>query len=73
MNAITPEELDNWFTYHAPQHGDNEKYEEIRKAGKELARLIVSYAPPCADTTYAVRQVRMATMTANAAIACGGK
>lgn len=70
---ITQEQLDNWFTYHAPQPGQNEKYIGIREAGKHLAEMIVSACPESADCTAAVRKVREAVMTANQAIACGGK
>jgi hypothetical protein len=65
--------LDNWFTYHAPQPGQPEVYEKIRNAGKAFAEQIVALTPPSADQTAAVRHVRDAVFTANAAIACGGK
>lgn len=64
------EELENLFTYHTPVAGDIEKYIAIREWGFNLANTIVNMCPPCADTTAAVRKVREAVMTANAAIAC---
>jgi len=70
---ITQEQLNNWFTYHGPVAGQEEKYLFIRNAGKHFAEAIVENAPDCADTTAAVRKVREAVMTANQAIACGGK
>ena len=73
MASITDETLANWFTYHAPGPGDPDRYIEIREAGKSLAQAIVRNTPASADQTAAVRKVREAVMTANAAIACGGK
>lgn len=70
---IPQEQLDNWFTYHSPTPDQLPKYKAIRDAGKTFAAEIVSNAPDCADTTAAVRKVREAVMTANQAIACGGK
>ena len=70
---ITDDQLQNWFTYHAPTEGQPAKYEKLRHAGLELARTIVELTPPSADQTAAVRKVREAVFTANAAIACDGK
>lgn len=66
-------ELDNWFMYHRPEGDQPEKYEKLRAAGKKLAEEIIALTPTCADQTMAVRKVREAIFTANAAIACGGK
>jgi len=65
-------DLENWFTYHAPEVGDRTKYENIRAAGKEFAYTIVRNTPHSADRMAAIRKVREAVMTANAAIACKG-
>jgi hypothetical protein len=70
---ITDADLDNWFSYHPPKKGQAEQCEVIRQVGKEFARTIVSNTLPCANQTAAIRKVREAVMTANAAIACGGK
>jgi hypothetical protein len=35
--------------------------------------MIVALTPPSADQTAAIRKVREAVFTANAAIACGGR
>jgi len=67
------EKIENWFTYHPPTPGQPEKYVAIRDAGKALALAIAQHAPPSADQTAAIRKVREAVMTANAAIACDGK
>lgn len=70
---ITDDDLENWFTYHKPEGDQPGRYESIRRAGLDLARMIVAATPPSADQTAAIRKVREAVMTANAAIACGGK
>lgn len=64
--------LDNWFTHHPPTHDQVRKYEQLREAGRNFAVVIRALCPPGADTTTAIRTVREAVMTANAAIACGG-
>ena len=70
---ITEDDLKNWFTYHAPQGVDPAKYGAIREAAHAFASVILSNTPPCADQTAAIRKVREAVFTSNAAIACGGK
>jgi hypothetical protein len=71
---ITSDQLKNWFTYHAPEDEIAiAKYRAIREAGLHLAESIVANTPSSADQTAAVRKVREAVMTANAAIACGGQ
>ena len=69
---ITDAQLDNWFTYHAPKEGQPEKYTAIRNAARHLAGVIVANTPSSADQTTAIRKIREASMTANAAIACDG-
>jgi hypothetical protein len=70
---ITDSQLDNWFTYHSPKPNQPASYEAIREAGKLLAIAIRDLTPPSADQTAAIRKVREAVMTANAAIACDGQ
>ena len=71
--SITDEQLANWFTYHSPTPEQLPKYLAIREAGAAFAKVIVENSPSSADQTAAVRKVREAVMTANQAIACGGK
>lgn len=52
-----------------PNEAQKRAYRDIRSAGMDLVERIVAYCPPCADTTAAIRKVREAVMTANAAIA----
>lgn len=72
-HAFTQEQLDNWFKYHSPTEEQQRCYVRIREAGKQLAVAISECCPKSADATAAVRKVREAVMTANAAIACDGK
>ena len=67
------EQLDNWFSYHSPSTDDLVKYQTLRDAARDFAEVINALCPESADKTSAIRKVREATMTANAAIACKGK
>lgn len=71
--TITPDQLDNWFTYHSPTPEQLPQFQAIREAGKRLAEAIVDNSPPSADQTAAIRLVREACFTANSAIACQGR
>lgn len=68
--TISQADLDNWFVYHAPKDGQGAKYTEIREAAKTFAEVIVKLTPASADQTAAIRKIREAVFTANAAIAC---
>jgi hypothetical protein len=70
---ITDEQLVNWFTYHKPELDQNVRYELINAAALAFARVVLKNTPASADQTAAIRDIRNARMTANAAIACGGK
>lgn len=68
---ITREDLDNWFTFHPLSGLDQaERYTAIRAAAREFAAVILKHTPASADQTAAIRKVREAVFTANAAIAC---
>ncbi len=66
------EKLDEIFKYHAPTPDDTMAYEKLRASAKDFARAILDLTPPCADQSAAIRLVREAVMTANAAIALHG-
>ena len=70
---ITPEMINNWFTYHSPTPNQTEDYKAIRDAGRKFAEVVLSCTPESADQTTAIRTIREAVMWANASIACGGK
>lgn len=67
-NKLTLANLDDVFSY---QNDPNRipHYDAVRQAAKELARAILTNAPECADRSAALRDVRNAVMSANAAIA----
>jgi|HubBroStandDraft_6_1064221.scaffolds.fasta_scaffold00134_4 hypothetical protein len=66
-------DINNIFTYHAPGPEHLPKYEAIRAKAKEMGQCIVDNTPVSADQTAAIRLLREAVMTANAAIALDGK
>jgi len=70
---ITQDDLENWFVYHSPSPEQIPHYQAVRDAGRNLATAILEHTPPSADQSAAIRHVREAVMTANAAIACDGK
>ena len=67
---MTAKEIDNWFSYHTPNQEQINKYQVIRNTARSLAMVILDNTPSCADQTAAIRKLREAVMTANAAIAC---
>lgn len=74
--GITVEDLD-WlddvFSYHRPTEDQLPRYERLRAGAHAFARIIMECAPKCADRTAAIRHIREAVMTANAAIALNGR
>ena len=71
MTGITKDQIKNWFTYHSPKGDQTERYMTIRVAGALCAETILANTPSGPDQSAAIRKVREAVMTANAAIACG--
>ncbi len=70
---MTTEEVNEAFTYHAPSPKQIEAYSVIRSTARSLALVILENTPACADQTAAIRKLREAVMTANAAIAINTK
>lgn len=62
-------DLDALFTYHPPRGDQAERFERLRTAAREYARLIQSLTPSSPEQTLAIRKVHEASMQANAAIA----
>lgn len=67
--AITNEDIEELFTYHAPKPGQPERYQAIREAAKNLAKVIVENTPPSPDQSASIRDLRISVMQANASIA----
>jgi hypothetical protein len=61
------------FRYHAPTAEQVARYARIREAAKVLAYTILADTPASADQSAALRLVREAVMTANAAVALNGR
>lgn len=66
------EKLSELFRYHPPNPEDLPKYAAINQAAKNFAEVILSTCPSCSDMKDAIRKIREARMTANAAIALNG-
>ena len=66
-------DIENWFTYHVPGESQIESLKQIRAAAKNLARVILENTPTGADQAAAFRKLRECVMTANAAVALGGR
>lgn len=69
---VTLENLDHVFDYHAPRPDQLPKYAAVREAAKNFAKVIIVNAPIGADRSAAIRLLREAMMTTNAAIALSG-
>jgi hypothetical protein len=67
---IEQAQLENWFSYHAPVGDQPRRYEALRAAGKRFAETVLRLTPAGSDQSAAIRQIREAVYTANAAVAC---
>lgn len=67
---ITIETIENSFTYHAPVGTQQQRYEKLREAAKELALLILEDTPSSREQSLAITKLEEAIMWANKAIAC---
>lgn len=70
---VTLENLHDVVSYHAPDADGRAHIEKIRVAAEKFMRTILTSTPACADQAAALRLAREAMMTANAAVALGGK
>ena len=61
--------LDDLFTYHPPRPDQIPRYQTIRDAARVFAKIVLENTPTSADQSAAIRKIREAVMTANAAIA----
>lgn len=66
---VPTNDLENLFTYHPPKGDQAIRYEHIRVAGREFAKVIERLCPQSADRTVAIRCIREAVMWSNSAIA----
>lgn len=66
---MTPEQIENLFSYHSPKRDQASRYNLIREKAKEFAHVINENTPSSAEQTLAIRQLHLVTMYANSAIA----
>jgi hypothetical protein len=64
--------LTELFTYHPPNEVTAPRFQAINRAAKNFAEVVLETCMPSADRSAAIRQIREARMTANAAVALGG-
>jgi hypothetical protein len=62
-------QLRRLFTYHAPKEDQPERYAAIRQSAYEFAQVVMECCPNSADRSAALRKIREAMFTSNAAIA----
>jgi hypothetical protein len=70
--AITKDNVENVFTFHAPTEMDLQRCAAIRSTGLAFAEAILENTVVCADQQAAIRLVREAVMTATMAVALKG-
>lgn len=62
-------DVDNVFTYHKPFGNQPQRYEQIREAAKDLAKVVHAHCPESREKSLALTNLQQAVMWANAAIA----
>lgn len=73
MPPVCVDNVHEVVQYHAPSQEQIDAISKIRCAVENLIVCILQNSPSCADQTAAIRKVREAMMTANAAIVLDGK
>lgn len=66
---ITPEEIENRFTYHKPNDLQAQLYKGLRDTAKEFAIAVSSNTPTCRESALALTKIEEAVFWANASIA----
>lgn len=61
--------LKNRFTYHPPQPGQPERYQQVRAAALDLAEELTSNCPESRELSLAITKLEEVVFWANAAIA----
>lgn len=68
MGFTSGKDVDRYFSYQKPSEDGVKRIQRIREAAHAFAATILGNTPACADQSTAIRKVREAVMTANAAI-----
>lgn len=58
------------FTYHPPKDDQAARYEKIRSAARAFGTILIEEVPECRELSMALTNLQLATMCANAGIAC---
>jgi hypothetical protein len=66
---MSPSDLDNRFTYHAPNETQVAQYNLIREEARHFARLINDLCPEGREKSLAITNLEETVMWANASIA----
>lgn len=66
---LTPQELDNRFSYHGPNEYDKQTHEHVRGYLKDVARVFDSMLPDGREKALAITHLEETMFWANAAIA----
>lgn len=66
---MTETQINNIFTYHAPDENQKIRYEKIRREAKSLARVFQDSCPESHEKRLAITALHQAIMWANASIA----
>jgi hypothetical protein len=65
----TEKQIENNFTYHAPQPDQPDRYVDIRDRAKSFAYLLTMHCPPSRELSLALTNLEQAVFWANASIA----
>ncbi|MFJ6010201.1 hypothetical protein ACIQHZ_31450 [Streptomyces halstedii] len=68
---MSPEDIENRFTYHAPSPMQEEAHQCVRDMGKAVAVFLNIALPDSREKSFAVTKLEETVMWANAAIARG--
>lgn len=67
-------DIEHIFSYHSPTGDQPQKYEAIRKAAKEFAKVLIENTPTnSVDQDTAIYLLRQCVMIANASVALDGR
>jgi hypothetical protein len=66
---MTPEQIENAFTYHVPKGDQTARYEILRYSAKQLATIFNACCPESREKSLAFTSLQQAIMWANASIA----
>lgn len=60
--------IENLLSYHKPTPEATEKYQTLRQAAINYAKVVEQLVPPSAEQTLAIRAIHLSLMHANSAV-----